>query len=182
MKIAVFFPGIGYHCDKPLLYYCRKAAMELGYDKVVTLSYSYDGDIRGNKAKMQDAFEVLYKQAWKELQEIPFEDYDEILFVSKSVGTIIASSYAVNSAINCRHILYTPLEYTFEYPHENCIAFIGTADPWSNVEEVIRLANEQGVTIHTYEGLNHSLEGDSTKANMDILADVIDKSAAFIKK
>lgn len=24
MKLAVFFPGIGYHCDKPLLYYSRK--------------------------------------------------------------------------------------------------------------------------------------------------------------
>ena len=23
MKAAVFFPGIGYHCDKPLLYYSR---------------------------------------------------------------------------------------------------------------------------------------------------------------
>ncbi len=24
MKLAVFFPGIGYHCDKPLLYYAKK--------------------------------------------------------------------------------------------------------------------------------------------------------------
>ena len=28
MKIAVFFPGIGYHCDKPLLYYARKLDMK----------------------------------------------------------------------------------------------------------------------------------------------------------
>ena len=28
MKAAVFFPGIGYHCDKPLLYYSRKLAQE----------------------------------------------------------------------------------------------------------------------------------------------------------
>lgn len=24
-KIAVYFPGIGYHCDNPLLYYGREA-------------------------------------------------------------------------------------------------------------------------------------------------------------
>lgn len=24
-KIAVYFPGIGYHCDNPLLYYSREA-------------------------------------------------------------------------------------------------------------------------------------------------------------
>lgn len=26
MKLVVCFPGIGYHCDKPLLYYSRKLA------------------------------------------------------------------------------------------------------------------------------------------------------------
>lgn len=35
MKIAVFFPGIGYHCDKPLLYYARKLVQEYGYEKIV---------------------------------------------------------------------------------------------------------------------------------------------------
>ena len=55
MKLAVFFPGIGYHCDKPLLYYSRKMASELGYE-TLALSYSYDGgNIRGNKEKMREA-------------------------------------------------------------------------------------------------------------------------------
>lgn len=30
MKLAVFFPGIGYHCDKPLLYYSRKLVQNMG--------------------------------------------------------------------------------------------------------------------------------------------------------
>ena len=38
MKLAVFFPGIGYHCDKPLLYYSRKLVQEYGYEKIVTLN------------------------------------------------------------------------------------------------------------------------------------------------
>ena len=29
-KIAVFFPGIGYTCDKPLLYYSAKLAAAKG--------------------------------------------------------------------------------------------------------------------------------------------------------
>lgn len=41
MKIAVFFPGIGYHCDKPLLYYARKLVQEYGYEKIV-IHLSYD--------------------------------------------------------------------------------------------------------------------------------------------
>ena len=31
-KLAIFFPGIGYHCDKPLLYYARKLTQECGYE------------------------------------------------------------------------------------------------------------------------------------------------------
>ena len=33
-KIAVLFPGIGYHTDKPLLYYGKKLAGERGYEIV----------------------------------------------------------------------------------------------------------------------------------------------------
>ena len=63
MKIAVFFPGIGYHCDKPLLYYARKLVQEYGYEKIVMQEYSYNGkNIRGDKKKMQEAFESLYAQ------------------------------------------------------------------------------------------------------------------------
>lgn len=66
MKLAVFFPGIGYHCDKPLLYYSRKMAQECGYEETIALSYAYDGgNIRGNEEKMQQAFESLYEQAEK---------------------------------------------------------------------------------------------------------------------
>lgn len=73
MKAAVFFPGIGYHCDKPLLYYSRKLAQECGYEETIALSYTYDGgNIRGNEEKMQQAFESLYEQAEKSLSAIAF--------------------------------------------------------------------------------------------------------------
>ena len=66
-KLAIFFPGIGYHCDKPLLYYSRKLADEAGYKSILTLDYSLAGSnitgyIRGDKEKMQQAFHLLYEQ------------------------------------------------------------------------------------------------------------------------
>ena len=77
MKAAVFFPGIGYHCDKPLLYYSRKLAQECGYEETIALSYTYDGgNIRGNEEKMQQAFESLYEQAEKSLSAIDFDKYE----------------------------------------------------------------------------------------------------------
>ena len=116
MKLAVFFPGIGYHCDKPLLYYSRKLVQEYGYEKIVTLNYTYDGkNLRGNEEKMRQAFDSLYIQAENSLKEIAFDQYEQILFISKSIGTIIASAYAEAQRIPCRHILYTPLEETYAF-------------------------------------------------------------------
>lgn len=183
MKIAIFFPGIGYHCDKPLLYYARDIVDEMCYEKVVSLSYSYDGgNIRGNKEKMREAFESLYLQADKFLADIDFTEYDEIVLISKSVGTIIASAYAQKHSLKCKHILLTPLEETFTSPHEQGIVFIGTSDPWSNVDKVIKFANEQGVRIEVYEGLNHSLEGDDAIRNIEVLQDVINKIKGWLEK
>jgi len=49
MKLVVCFPGIGYHCDKPLLYYSRKLAACAGYDHTLLLQYTYHKDgLRGS--------------------------------------------------------------------------------------------------------------------------------------
>ena len=170
MKAAVFFPGIGYHCDKPLLYYSRKLAQECGYEETIALSYTYDGgNIRGNEEKMQQAFESLYEQAEKSLSAIDFDKYDEILFVAKSVGTIIASAYAEKHSIRCRQILYTPLKYTYNFAHREAIAFIGTSDPWSIVSEIQALSKKQQVPMYIYENANHSLETTDTLENLEDL-------------
>lgn len=181
MKIAVIFPGIGYHCDKPLLYYARKLVQESGYEKIVTLSYTYEEkNIRGDSRKMQEAFTCLYEQAEKKLSEIAFDKYSEILFISKSVGTAIASAYAEKYKICCRHILYTPLEQTFTFVHEDAAAFIGTADPWSDVEKVISMSEKQKVPIAVYKEANHSLETEDTLQNIEILKDIMEKTQRFI--
>ena len=40
MKLVVCFPGIGYHCDKPLLYYSRKLAACAGYGHFFPVIFS----------------------------------------------------------------------------------------------------------------------------------------------
>ena len=180
MKLAVFFPGIGYHCDKPLLYYAKKLTQQCRYEECISLSYSYDGgNIRGNQQKMQQAFESLYVQAEKSLSAIDFNKYDEILFISKSVGTIIASAYAEKHNLKCRQILYTPLKYTYDYKHDDAVSFIGTSDPWSIVPEVEELSQKQKVPMYVYENTNHSLETEDTLENLRILQDVMMKTKTF---
>ena len=56
MKLVVCFPGIGYHCDKPLLYYSRKLAACAGYDHTLLLQYTYHKDgLRGSPAALREA-------------------------------------------------------------------------------------------------------------------------------
>ena len=37
-RLAIIFPGMGYHKDKPLLYYSRKLLEQMGYD-VIEVEY-----------------------------------------------------------------------------------------------------------------------------------------------
>ena len=111
MKLAVYFPGVGYHCDKPLLYYARKIAAACGFDQHITLSYTTQiRDLLGNPANMKAAFLELYEQAESELDKTSVFSQqsgvasccDEILFISKSVGTAIAARYAGEHSLPCR--------------------------------------------------------------------------------
>lgn len=182
-KLAVIFPGIGYTPDKPLLYYAAKEASEHGYDKIIKLKFTSENkeNIRNNPDAMKRVFEKLYEEAQNQLSEVVFGEYEEILFVSKSIGTIIASAYAKNHRLDVRHLLYTPLEFTFDFEPKNALAFIGTNDPWSNAEKVIEMSEEAGVPIEVYEGLNHSLETDDTMKNIEILKDVMKKTKDFLE-
>lgn len=182
-KIAVCFPGIGYHCDKPLLYYCRNIASKSGYDNSRNISYDYNaGNIRGNDEKMKEAYETLFSQAEAELADIAWAEYDDIIFISKSIGTIIAASYAKKYGMkSVKHILYTPLAQTFLFVPENAIGFIGNADPWSRIDEITSLAAKNHVTLFTYEGCNHSLECKDVIKNIEVLKDVMQKTKDFIE-
>ena len=86
MKLVVCFPGIGYHCDKPLLYYSRKLAACAGYDHTLLLQYTYHKDgLRGSPAALREAFDTLYAQAEAQLSAVDWLQFDDVLFLSKSI-------------------------------------------------------------------------------------------------
>ena len=191
MKLAVYFPGVGYHCDKPLLYYARKVAAACGFDQHITLSYTTQiRDLLGNPANMKAAFLELYEQAESALDKTAaFSQQsgvasccDEILFISKSVGTAIAARYTSEHNIPCRHILYTPLAETFAFHPRNGIAFTGTADPWVNTAVIRQQCQEHQIPFFLYENANHSLETGDVFRNLDIMKEVMQKTEEFIRK
>ena len=182
-QIAVFFPGIGYHCDRPLLYFSREIAREAGFREVVNLNYTCQMEnLRGNPERMRAAGLALYAQAEEALRDIRWEDYDDILFVSKSVGTAIAAAYAERHGVLCRNVFYTPVELTFGEHPRNGIAFTGTADPWVETGVVAEGCERAGIPLTIVEGANHSLETERPIENLDILKAVMEETRRYIRR
>ena len=76
MKLCILFPGIGYHCDKPLLYYAAKLARSKGYE-VKALKYSgFDTSVKDNEDKMRNAAKLALSQSKAQLADIDLSVYD----------------------------------------------------------------------------------------------------------
>lgn len=120
-KLAVLFPGIGYHCDKPLLYYSKKCLSAYGYE-IIEVNYRHFPHMKDKDELIKQAEDIGYAQTEEILKDIPFSTYDEILFVSKSIGTAISARFNEEHHVNAYSIYFTPLVATFKYSL-NGIAF-----------------------------------------------------------
>lgn len=174
MKLAVFFPGIGYHCDKPLLYYSEKLAKQYQYE---TIKIAYEGLGKD----LDEAFAGALSQTETCLAEVDWKRYEDVLFVSKSIGTAVACAYARKHAVTCRNIYYTPLERTYLFAPQSGIVFHGTGDPWAETEIIKEKCRESRLPLFIVEESNHSLEipGD-TRRNLEILEHVMEGTQSYI--
>ena len=181
-RLAVFFPGIGYTVDKPLMHYSRRLAEKHGFE-ICLLPYSgFPKKVKGDKTKMQESYKIALKQAKEMLSDINFEDYDDILFVGKSVGTIVAAKIASKSSVQdrIRFIFYTPLEETFSFPIQDAIVFTGSADPWVDEGHIPALCRESGIPCHVIPNANHSLETGDIPKDIESTHDVLTKIMTYI--
>ena len=165
-KIACLFPGIGYTCDKPLLYYSWKLLKGLGWE-IVPVQYSgFPSGVKGNAEKMQQCAHMALEQTEELLEEIDWSGYPDILFIGKSVGTVVCSAYAERHRLNCRRILFTPVEAAFRFADRNAIAFHGTADPWADTKAIEQSCRQLNIPLYETENANHSLETGDVDADI----------------
>ena len=159
MKAAVIFPGIGYHTDKPLLYYGKKLAKEAGY-RIIEVNYTgFPQNVKGNEEKMRQAYELARTHAEEILCDVNFKEYERVLFISKSIGTVVAADYDKAHAVNAEHIYFTPVPQTFSFVREKSgIVFHGLNDPWCETSVVEENCKRLKLNLKTFEGANHSLE------------------------
>lgn len=183
-RIAVFFPGIGYTMDRPLLHFSRRLAVEMDYE-IKPITYGgFPQQVRGDRGKMEECFRLALRQSVEFLGDVDLTAYDDILFIGKSVGTIVAACLASQSAARerIRLVLYTPLEDTFTFRLSEAIAFTGGNDLWVGGKEsrIAALCAARNIPCTVIPDANHSLETNDVQKDIETLREVMECTRQFI--
>ena len=107
---VVFFPGMGYGVDRPLFYYARKQAQQTGSEVVCVdyPSFSPDPSVPA-PLQAQAALPGCVNDA---LAQLAGRCLGRCVFVSKSLGTLVAGEVARRLALRPVQIYLTPLPRT----------------------------------------------------------------------
>lgn len=173
--LVVLFPGIGYHCDKPLLYFSQRVAMNNCCDLLVT-EYGFQKTKAGFDPNQIDD---LVKEVFFSIKQVlERKSYRDIVFVSKSLGTYVAKR--ISSQIDARNFVLTPIPVTMPLLSEQDFVAAGTADHLATEEllQVLRVRDSAKTMI--IENVGHSLEADTIKETLNIIEIISEKLMDFI--
>lgn len=155
--LAILFPGTGYTCEQPLLVKCADIYKSLGYD-VVKLDFS---SIKFNEIQSIDmAFEMAKAIILKQLEVFQVDDYIDIVFISKSFGTVCAGWLEEYWCISPRQLLLTPIMKTLNFIKDTTkvIAMvIGTEDKLMDYQYLNSYCIERKISCIICQGVGHGL-------------------------
>ena len=165
-KIVVSFPGAR-GCEIPLLYFGAKHFEDKGYEKRF-ISYPLNREI---------TLENVLNNALEMLRDIEWGEYEDIVFVAKSLGTVVSCMVKERLAIPARLILLTPLEETLPYIRkENAVLLtaMGDRDHYLAAPRLTELCEQEGITCHIEPRVGHRMEvTDDLRRNLEIVFRVI---------
>ena len=166
-KIVVSFPG-GRGYEIPLLYFLAKVYEDKGYEKFLISHPGY----------RDYEYSELLLNAEKKIKQIDFDDYEDIVFVAKSIGTVIACQLKEKYQIAAKLILLTPLSETM--PHivaDNNIKLVALGDKDRYIEptQVVERCKEADVLCYLEQDVGHRMEVmNDIKRNLQIIENVIE--------
>ncbi|RKL64701.1 alpha/beta hydrolase [Salipaludibacillus neizhouensis] len=188
--ICFMFSGSGYTYDKPLFYYSTMVMLENNFD-VVHIHYSYNqSELNLPKDELANLIVEDVNPVVKEV--IGNGDYDETIFLGKSLGTIPIISMFANDSIysNSKMIILTPLlQHDLYYKRlleskNKTLLVIGNVDTHYIPEKVTKLAEKTNFNIIEIVNANHSLDIEqlATSKSITALNDLITDLKDFISK
>lgn len=173
--LVVLFPGIRYSVDCPLLYYAGSKYEAMGYEKVCITGYG----VHNSKYSLEEYAGRAADSVKKQLCGIDFTAYEKIVFVSKSIGTVLAPWAEDQLHIpGVIHVLLTPIDATFPYLNKKRnIKFMvcGTKDKLVDLEKLRNICQENDLPLMTVENAGHRLEvPGNIQRDLEIIRELVD--------
>ena len=182
-KIAIVFPGVGYNKDRPLLYYAGKVAVNCGFElkHISFTGLDWSKDRLKDHAFLLQTLDKCLNMTEDALDGLGDMSGDEVVFISKSIGTVVATAYARKISLKVKQICFSPLEMISGFiMEESGILFCGDNDPYADCVAIEKIANDKKLEIHKIAGGNHSLETGDICSDLDNMKDIMERVADAI--
>ncbi|WP_459481209.1 alpha/beta hydrolase [Clostridium saccharoperbutylacetonicum] len=155
--LAVILPGESYTNDKPLMYYSSKIALELGLD-VLYIDYGFQ--ILHKNFDINEELDILVKESEQVLIKCLSENYKKIIFIGKSLGTIIQNRLSKELRdYEQVHVYLTPVNETVKYiVNFPCLVITGKEDGKINSLNMNIIQNSKNIKLLQIDEGNHRLE------------------------
>ena len=157
-SIAVIFPGTGYTCEEQLLVGFAKKYESFGYD-IVKIDFS--GIQFMEIETIREAIEIAKIVILAQLKKIDFKNYHNVVFISKSFGTICAAWLEEYLSIMPQQIFLTPNEETLSYVKESSQVIgmvVGTEDKFMNYNFLKSYCAERNIPCIVFNDVGHNLK------------------------
>ncbi len=180
-SIVILFPGAGYSCESPLLYYAREAVLQAKCD-VLSLEY---GHFKTNNSFKSEYVEQTFQEVYAAIQIVLSNSYKRIFFISKSFGTSVAGRISeLLNHDNINNLFLTPTSNTIPYiVKSKCAVVVGTNDEFFSKENIDLIGTYSSVNLHIIENATHSLESrDDCIESIEILKDVTKLCMNFVQR
>lgn len=178
-SLVVFFPGKYYLCERPLLFYSSQSAIENNHD-VLLLEYGYQS---ARKDLEFEDLAILVEECKRAIQLIK-EQYSTLVFVSKSLGTVISGKVAdeLSDDGRIKQLFLTPLNETVPYiQNSNCLVIYGLNDQQFSQESRESIEGFKDVLVHSIPNATHSLEVGSVSESLNVLQEIVELYGDFFK-
>jgi phosphoglycolate phosphatase len=130
---------------------------------------------------LKENFLLAYKESKLILNQIDFSKYEKVIFLSKSLGTIIAGQYASEKNIpNLTQVFFTPVDKTLPYINKEDLIFAAEKDSYME-DTSLKLASFPHAHILPIQA--HSLEDKEDELHsLKILETIMTTIQDFFQK
>lgn len=155
--LTIILPGQNYSNEKPLMYYSAKVALNLGLD-VICIDYGFQ--ISHKDFDLDTEFEIVIRESEHILKKCLSKKYKKIIFIGKSLGTIIQNSLSEKfTEYEQVHVYLTPVDKTFENMLKcPCLIITGTEDRKINSLNMRTMEKRANTELIKIVGGDHRLE------------------------